>query len=83
MLNDSRKFPEWDTLPKALDNELIIAIRERDGARNHLEMKRKEKKSFDREMKEKWKDLDKKLKQLHEDELRHKQFSLVYLIVII
>lgn len=77
-LNDFRKFPEWDTVPKALDNELMTAIRERDAARNYLKMKRKEKRTFDREMKEKWKDLDEKLNKLQEDELRHEQFSLVY-----
>jgi len=72
-----RKFPEWDTLPKTLDNELIIAIRERDAAKTRLKIKRKEKKAFDREMKEKWKDLEQKLKELREEELRHEQFSLV------
>jgi len=77
VLNCHRKFPEWDTLPKTLDNELIIAIRERDAAKTRLEIKRKEKKMFDREMKEKWKDLEQKLKELREEELRHEQFSSV------
>ncbi|XP_060840661.1 coiled-coil domain-containing protein 42 homolog [Rhopalosiphum padi] len=70
-----KKFPEWDMLPKSLDNELIIAIRERDAARTRLEIKRKEKKVFDRDIKEKWKDLDQKLKHLREEELRYEQFS--------
>ncbi|KAL5241958.1 hypothetical protein ACI65C_009368 [Semiaphis heraclei] len=74
--NFIKKFPEWDTLPKTLDNELIIAIRERDAAKTRLKIKRKEKKAFDREMKEKWKDLEQKLKELREEELRHEQFSL-------
>lgn len=77
LLNDFRKFPEWDVLPKKLDNELIIAIRERDAAKTRLEIKRREKKAFDKEMKEKWNDLKRKLKKLREDELRHEQFSLV------
>jgi len=64
-------------LPKSLDNELIIAIRERDAARTRLEIKRKEKKVFDRDIKEKWKDLDQKLKHLREEELRYEQFSSV------
>lgn len=72
-----RKFPEWDALPKSLDNELIIAIRERDAAKTRLEIKRKEKKAFDRQMKEKWNDLEEKLKKLREEELKHEQFSLV------
>lgn len=77
MCNYYRKFPEWDTLPKSLDNELIIAIRDRDSARTRLEIKRNEKKAFDREMKEKWNDLDQKLNELREEELRHEQFSSV------
>jgi len=77
VLNDYRKFPEWDTLPKSLDNELIIAIRERDAAKTHLKIKRKDKKAFDRDMKEKWIDLEQKFKELREEELKHEQFSLV------
>lgn len=63
-------------MPKVLDNELILAIRERDAAKNHLEIKHKEKKAFDREMKEKWNDLEQKLNDLRADESRHVQFSL-------
>lgn len=72
-----RKFPEWDVLPRALDNELIIAVRERDAAKSRLEMKRKEKKAFDKEMKRKWNDLEQKLKELREDEMRYEQFAQV------
>lgn len=78
MLDDFRKFPEWDALPSALDNELIIAIRERDAAKTRLEIKRKQKKVFDKEMGKHWKDLAQKLEELRKDELRHEQFSLVY-----
>lgn len=74
-----RKFPQWDSLPKSLDNELIIAIRERDAAKHCLKIKRKEKKVFDREMKENWKDLEHKIKELKKDELKHEQFFLVIL----
>lgn len=64
-------------MPKSLDNELIIAIRERDAAKKRLKIKRKEKKAFDKEMKEKWKDLEYEIKELKKDELKHKQFFLV------
>jgi len=76
-LNGFRKFPEWNALPKTLDNELILAIRERDAAKNYLNIKRRERRAFDKEMEEKWKDLEQKLKELREDKLRHEQFSQV------
>lgn len=72
-----RKFPEWNVLPKKLDNELIIAIRERDAAKTRLKIKQREKKIFDKEMREKWNDLKHKLKELREDELKYEKFSLV------
>lgn len=81
MSNGFRKFPEWDTLPKALDNELIMALREREAAKTRLEIKRKEKRAFDREMEEKWKELERKQKELREDELKHDRFSLVIMCI--
>lgn len=68
-------------LPQALDNQLIMAVRERDAAKTRLEIIRKGKKTFDKEMSVKWNDLNRKLKTLREDELRHEQFSLVIMML--
>lgn len=81
MKNDYRKFPEWDSLPKSLDNELRIAIRELDASKTRLNIKRKEKQDFDKEIKGKWKDLEHKMNELKNDNLNYKQLSLVILIL--
>uniref|UniRef100_A0A2S2QS42 Coiled-coil domain-containing protein n=1 Tax=Sipha flava TaxID=143950 RepID=A0A2S2QS42_9HEMI len=71
-----KKFPDWNALPQSLDNQLILAVRERDAAKTRLEITRKEKKTFDKEMSIKWSDLNQKMKTLQEDELKHEQFYL-------
>ncbi|XP_050442293.1 coiled-coil domain-containing protein 42 homolog [Adelges cooleyi] len=70
-----KKFPEWEYLPKSLEIEIVTALRERDAAKSRLETKRKEKKTFDRIMDKKWKDLEQKQKDLTKAEEMHDMFS--------